>query len=200
MFDPSSIEIGGVSLILLILGLVEFSKSFGLDGKKVIALSASMGAILFGLYRVGEFVPAPYSQVYEIVLQSIALGLAASGFYMFVNKRAPQVETVDPIVEFEPFEPPALSLKAGLAIPGKKAATSKYQQVQSMAEVYVGWFASKNPEPTPDQETAFKAELQAKLETITQALVYGGRQRLNRAEKQHITNMIEKAWAKAYPR
>ncbi len=102
----------------------------------------------------------------------------------------------EPVEEFEPFEPPALSLKAGLALPGKKAPTSKYQIVANLAEVYVGRCALLNPNPTSIQATALKAEIQAALEKVTQALL--GRPRLNDAEKWHIKTMIDQAWAKAY--
>jgi hypothetical protein len=40
-------------------------------------------------YRLIGIVPEPYSQVVEIVIASLAFGLAASGYYKFINKRAP---------------------------------------------------------------------------------------------------------------
>jgi len=91
MFDPSSFAVGGVSLIVLVFGLVEFLKSvFSLDGKKVTVLAAVLGMVMLGLYQVNAMVPAPYSQIYEIVVTSLAFGLAASGYYKFLDARLPK--------------------------------------------------------------------------------------------------------------
>jgi hypothetical protein len=80
--------VGGVALIPLIFGLVEFFKSlFNLDGKKVTVLSAVMGAVLFALYQLQGVLPEPYSQIYVAVVGSLAFGLSASGFYKFVSAR-----------------------------------------------------------------------------------------------------------------
>ncbi len=86
-FDPNQYVVGGVSLIAVVFGLVEFFKSaFGLDGKKVTVLAASLGIILMVTYQLQTLIPAPYSQIYEMVILSVTFGLSASGFYKFITK------------------------------------------------------------------------------------------------------------------
>ena len=91
MFDPGSAVVGGVEVIVLVFGLVEFFKSLlNLQGKTVTVLAAVMGMVLFVAYRLIGLIPAPYELVVEIVFQSLAFGLAASGFYKFAAARLPQ--------------------------------------------------------------------------------------------------------------
>ena len=90
MFDPESFTVAGVTLIVMVFGLVEFFKDlFNLEGKKVTVLAALMGALVMVLYQLITVVPAPYEQVIQIVFVSVSFGLSASGYYKFVNKRAP---------------------------------------------------------------------------------------------------------------
>lgn len=87
-FDPTIFTVGGVSLIALVFGLVEFFKSlFNMDGKMVTVLSACTGAVLFGLYQLQTVLPDPYAAIYIGVMGSLAFGLSASGFYKFVSAR-----------------------------------------------------------------------------------------------------------------
>ena len=84
MFDVSGFAIGGVSLIALVFGLTEFLKSlFGWTGKKVTALSASLGFVIMAVYQGLQYVPEPYEAIVTGIVASLAFGLAASGFYKF---------------------------------------------------------------------------------------------------------------------
>lgn len=88
MFDPNSYVVGGVTLIAVVFGLVEFLKTaLKWDGSKVTILAAVLGALLMGLYQLQALLPAPYAQVYEIVIVSITFGLSASGYYKFIDAR-----------------------------------------------------------------------------------------------------------------
>lgn len=90
-FDPTAFAVGGVSLIIVTFGLVEFFKNlFNLDGKAVTALSAAMGAILMGLYQVRTLLPPTFDQVFTIVIISLTFGLSASGYYKFAAPRMPK--------------------------------------------------------------------------------------------------------------
>jgi hypothetical protein len=90
-FDPTNIVVSGVPLMLLVFGLVEFFKAlFSLDGRWVTALSAALGAVLYALYQVQAYLPPEYGQVYTIVITSLAVGLAASGYYKFASARWPR--------------------------------------------------------------------------------------------------------------
>ena len=91
MFDPNSAAVGGVSVIVLVFGLVQFIKElFKLKGKAVTVLAAFTGVILFIAWRLIGLVPEPYSLYVEIVFQSLAFGLAASGYYKFASERLPK--------------------------------------------------------------------------------------------------------------
>lgn len=101
MFDPNVFEVQGVALIALVFGLVEFIKNM-LDwsGKRVTLLAASLGVVLYVLYRLLEIVPEPYGQILGIGLGSLAFGLSASGYYKFLNQRLPKPgEWVESTVE-----------------------------------------------------------------------------------------------------
>lgn len=90
-FDPSSFSVGGVGLLVLIFGLVEFLKNaFSLDGKGVTVLSACLGAVLFGIFQSLQFLPPIYSDIFAVVISSLAFGLSASGYYKFVAARVPR--------------------------------------------------------------------------------------------------------------
>ena len=87
LFDPNSAVVGGVSVIALVFGLVEFLKSlFSLDGKKVTVIASVLGLVLYALFAAIELLPAPWNQILTILFQSLAFGLAASGFYKFATR------------------------------------------------------------------------------------------------------------------
>lgn len=93
MFDVESFAVGGVQLIALVFGLTEFIKGFlNWDGKKVTALAASLGVLVFVAYQLIGIVPEPYGQIVTIVFTSITFGLSASGYYKFFAKRLPIAE------------------------------------------------------------------------------------------------------------
>ena len=90
-FDASSFMVGGVQLIALAFGLVQFIKeAFNLSGKKVTFLSAALGAVVFVLFQLIGILPEPYAQVVEILFSSVAFGLSASGYYKFFAARLPE--------------------------------------------------------------------------------------------------------------
>jgi hypothetical protein len=90
MMDLSSLLVGGIPLIIVIFGLVEFIKSFGLSGKIVTSLSMVLG-LLFGIaYKIGvDGLPVDFMGWFIVVVFGLALGLVASGFYKFADARFP---------------------------------------------------------------------------------------------------------------
>ena len=81
--------IGGIEVAGLIFGIVEFAKSFGINGKRSQVLAVLVG-FLFMLTSqaiAGEILRADVVQYIEIVIKSLAGVLAAMGFYDFLNKR-----------------------------------------------------------------------------------------------------------------
>jgi hypothetical protein len=84
--------IGGVSLFLLILGIVEAAKQFGVTGKGSLLLSILLGGGLFALYQASVLglIPADVLPWIEVAVYGLGGGLAVSGLYDFVNKRLPK--------------------------------------------------------------------------------------------------------------
>ena len=90
-FDPSTYVVGGVSLLAVVFGLVEFLKNaLGWDGKRVTVLAAGLGILLMVTYQLQAFLPAPYADIYKMVIISVTFGLSASGYYKFVAARLPR--------------------------------------------------------------------------------------------------------------
>ena len=86
--DLENFIVNPVTLALIVLGVVEFIKKFGVTGNKLMLIAMCVG-IFFGLtYKVRElYLPAqPYI---DVVFFGIAVGLGASGIYTFVNDRFP---------------------------------------------------------------------------------------------------------------
>lgn len=86
--DISNFLVNPVTLALIILGVVEFIKKFGVAGNKLMLVAMGVGMFFALLYKAREFyVPAqPYI---DVVFFGIACGLGASGIYTFVNDRFP---------------------------------------------------------------------------------------------------------------
>ena len=88
MFDPSTIELGGISLIAIVFGLTELLKSwFGWEGKKVTALAASIGVIFMAIFEATQYLPAQYVPFVNSFIAVVAMGLAPSGFYKFGTRK-----------------------------------------------------------------------------------------------------------------
>lgn len=91
--DFSNLAIQGVSLIALVFGLVEFIKSlFNMSGKAVTAVSMGVGVVVMVVYQLIALIPQPYETIVNVIVLSITFGLAASGFYKFVDARVPKKE------------------------------------------------------------------------------------------------------------
>jgi hypothetical protein len=92
MSDITTLLVGGVPLVLVIFGLVEFSKSLGLSGKWLTVFSLVLG-LAFGIgYKIAAAgLPTAFGGWFEVIVFGLALGLVASGFYDFANKRIPAI-------------------------------------------------------------------------------------------------------------
>ncbi len=89
--DFGNFVVNPVTLALLILGLVEFVKKFGLSGNKLTLVSAAIGVVLALVYKAAQMWTA-YAPYIELVFFGLAAGLCASGIYSFVNARFPVQE------------------------------------------------------------------------------------------------------------
>lgn len=81
--------IGGISVAILIFGIVEAAKEFGVAGKGSRALALGLGVFFVGLAQaIAQGLIPPEVLVWvELAVTAIAGGLAAMGYYDFVTKR-----------------------------------------------------------------------------------------------------------------
>lgn len=79
MFQDATIN--GVTLLLLVGGLVEFAKKFGLKGNSCVLASLVLGVSVGILYQALPLLPPQAQQWVGIVVWGVAFGLAASGLY-----------------------------------------------------------------------------------------------------------------------
>jgi hypothetical protein len=91
MTDLTQLLVGGIPLLVVIFGLVEFSKTFGLSGRWLTLVSLLLG-IAFGVaYKIAtEGVPVGFAGWFVMLIFGLALGLITSGFYDFANQRMPK--------------------------------------------------------------------------------------------------------------
>lgn len=91
--DDINLYIGGVLLLPLVFGLVEFFKAqFNLEGKSVTWLAAGIGLLLAIVAQLELMFPG-ISPWVKLVIMGISTALSASGFYKFVNARVPKAQT-----------------------------------------------------------------------------------------------------------
>ncbi len=94
MTDLTTLLVGGVPLVAVIFGLVEFSKKFGLKDNWLTLFSLLLG-LMFGMaYKIMESgMPYNFSSWFTMIVFGLALGLTASGLYDFANTRLTKVES-----------------------------------------------------------------------------------------------------------
>ena len=93
MLDFSTLLVNGVPLVIVIFGLVEFIKSFGVTGKIVTAISMALGLGIGICYQIASAgVPVGFGAWFGVVIFGLALGLTASGFYKFADARLPKLD------------------------------------------------------------------------------------------------------------
>jgi hypothetical protein len=90
MEDLTKLLVGGVPLLIVIFGLVEFAKLLGLAGKGLTVLSLLLGLAFGVAYKIAtQGMPAGFAGWFVVVVFGLALGLITSGLYDFANKRLP---------------------------------------------------------------------------------------------------------------
>lgn len=73
--------VGGIPLLAVVLGLVQFVKGFGVEGNAAKAVSMIIG-LLFGVgYMLTQAMPADFAGWFAVVVYGLGLGLVASGIY-----------------------------------------------------------------------------------------------------------------------
>jgi hypothetical protein len=91
MTDLTQLLIGGIPLLAIIFGLVEFSKTFGLKGWGLTTTSLLLGVVFGIAYKITvNGLPVDFAAWFVVIVFGLALGLITSGFYDFADKRFPQ--------------------------------------------------------------------------------------------------------------
>ena len=88
----TNLLVGGIPLMIVIFGLIEFSKSLGLTGKILTVFSLALGLIFGMAYQIASAgLPSDFAGWFALVVYGLALGLVTSGFYDFADSRLPKV-------------------------------------------------------------------------------------------------------------
>ena len=73
--------VAGLPLVLVVLGLVEWVKRLGLQGRAVVIVSMAIGLALGLAYQVSIALPIDFAGWFGAAVYGIGLGLVASGIY-----------------------------------------------------------------------------------------------------------------------
>ena len=92
MNDFNALVVGGIPLLIVIFGLVEFCKTIGLTGRWLTVASLLLG-LAFGIaFKISQGgMPIGFAGWFLVVVFGLALGLVTSGLYDFANARWPKV-------------------------------------------------------------------------------------------------------------
>lgn len=83
------LNVGSISLLVVVFGLVEFVKKFGVKGSALTITSMVLGVALGVLYQASlEY--TIISKYFQWAVFGLAVGLAACGLYDFTNSRLPK--------------------------------------------------------------------------------------------------------------
>jgi membrane protein implicated in regulation of membrane protease activity len=83
-------------MLVLIFGIVELIKEFGVKGNVLRVIALMIGILIAAVYKLRELLPA--AQLYiDLVFFTLASGLSASGLYDFLKKfRLSDVSPTEP--------------------------------------------------------------------------------------------------------
>jgi len=83
-------------MLILVFGIVEFIKGFGVKGNILRIVSLIVGLLIAAVFKLQELLPS--AQLYiDLAFFTIASGLSASGLYDFLKKfRLSDISPTDP--------------------------------------------------------------------------------------------------------
>jgi membrane protein implicated in regulation of membrane protease activity len=83
-------------MLILVFGIVEFIKQFGVKGNKLRVIALLIGILIAAVFKLRELLPS--AQLYiDLVFFTLASGLSASGLYDFLKKfRLSDVSPTEP--------------------------------------------------------------------------------------------------------
>ncbi len=79
--DFSNAIVAGIPLVLVVIGLVEWIKRFGVQGAALNVASLLIGLIAGIAYQISFAMPGDFSGWFGAAIYGLALGLVASGLY-----------------------------------------------------------------------------------------------------------------------
>ncbi len=90
--DFGNVAIGGVGVLVLVMGIVEACKGFGLKSRSAMGLALALGFGFVALWAAMEaaVIPDAWVVYVEIVVKGLGGALAATGIYDIVRKGQPQ--------------------------------------------------------------------------------------------------------------
>ena len=78
----NQVSILGLPLIFVVIGLVEYIKKLGVDGKSLLAASMVIGLVLGIGYQISvNDLPVNFGGWFSITVYGLGLGIVASGIY-----------------------------------------------------------------------------------------------------------------------
>jgi hypothetical protein len=77
--------VAGIPLLIFVLALVQWVKSFGVSGNYAKATSMAIGLVLGVGYQLTLSAPTDFAGWFTTVVFGLALGLGASGVYEMAN-------------------------------------------------------------------------------------------------------------------
>ena len=86
--DFGNFIVNPVTLMALVFGLIEFIKQLGIEGNKLRWISMGLGVLLAIVYQLRSVYPVAQLWI-DIFFFGLAVGLAASGIFSFLNNRFP---------------------------------------------------------------------------------------------------------------
>ena len=84
-------------MLVLVFGIVEFIKAFGVKGNVLRIVALFVGLIIAAVFKLRELLPAATLYI-DLVFFTLASGLSASGLYDFLKKFR--------LSDISPTEPP----------------------------------------------------------------------------------------------
>lgn len=88
--ELSDLVVVGLPFMAIVFGLVEFCKKLGVQGNWLTLASMLIGLLLGIAYQLAQIYPE-VGTWFGVVIFGLAVGLAASGLYDFVNVRLPKM-------------------------------------------------------------------------------------------------------------
>lgn len=79
--------VAGIPLLILVIGLVQWIKDYGLQGKNAKLASLLIGLLLGFGYNLSVKIPVNFADWFTVLVFGLGLGVVASGIYDVANKK-----------------------------------------------------------------------------------------------------------------